>query len=164
MGGRRKLGRGEPVMIDIVAGHGGYHADASRAYSVGPPSGEILETHQFILELNAWLESNLKAGAIPSEIYRLALERVEATRFKDFFMGAPQNQVRFIAHGIGLELDEIPVIAPRFDDPFEAGTVMAVEPKIFFPRIGGAGVENTYVIGELGCERLLEAPMEWVVV
>jgi Xaa-Pro aminopeptidase len=164
MGGRRKLGRGEPVMIDIVAGHGGYHADASRAYSVGPPSGEILETHQFILELNAWLESNLKAGAIPSEIYRLALERVEATRFKDFFMGAPENQVRFIAHGIGLELDEIPVIAPRFDDPFEAGTVMAVEPKIFFPRIGGAGVENTYVIGELGCERLLEAPMEWVVV
>lgn len=164
MGGRRKLGRGEPVMIDIVAGHGGYLADASRAYSVGPPSDEILETHRFVLELNAWLESNLKAGAVPSEIYRMAIERVAATRFEDFFMGAGENQVRFIAHGIGLELDEIPVIAPRFDDPFEAGTVMAVEPKIFFPGIGGAGVENTYIIGERGSERLLATPMDWVVV
>jgi Xaa-Pro aminopeptidase len=164
MGSRRRLGRGEPVMIDIVAGYGGYHADASRAYSVGSPSAEVLETHRFVLELNEWLESRLKAGAIPSEIYGEALERVEHTRYGPYFMGAPGNQVRFVAHGIGLELDEIPVIAPRFDEPFEAGTVMAVEPKIFFPGIGGAGVENTYIIGESGCERLQKATMDWVVV
>lgn len=103
MASRQKLGRGEPVMIDIVAGYGGYHADASRAYSVGAPSAELLETHQFILELNEWLESELSVGRVPSEIYQRALERVEDTRFSSYFMGAPGNQVRFIAHGIGLE-------------------------------------------------------------
>ena len=79
-------------------------------------------------------------------------------------MGAAENRIRFIARGISLELDEIPVIAPRFDDPFEAGTVMAVEPKIFYPRIGGAGVENIYIIGESGCDRLLSFPMDWIAV
>jgi len=87
---------------------------------------------------------------------------VASTPYAPHFMGAGGNQVRFIAHGIGLELDEVPVIAPGFDDPFEAGVTMAVEPKIFYPGIGGAGVENTYIITDDGCERLLSSPMEWV--
>jgi Xaa-Pro aminopeptidase len=164
MGGRKKLVRGEPIMVDIVAGHGGYLADASRAFSIGKPSPEILDTHAFILELNAWLEGELHAGAVPSEIYRQAQEQVAKTRYQPHFMGAAENQVRFIAHGIGLELDEIPVIAPGFDDAFESGTVMAVEPKIFYPGIGGAGVENTYILGDRGCERLLTSAMDWIAV
>lgn len=164
MGGRRKLARGEPVMVDVVAGYDGYLADGSRAYSVGTPSPEILDTHQFILELNAWLEEQLKAGNVPAEIYSKAQAKIESTPYEPYFMGAAENQVRFIAHGVGLELDEIPVIAPRFDEPFEPGSVMAVEPKVFYPGVGGAGVENTYIVTESGCERLLNCPMDWIVI
>jgi len=164
MGGRKKLVRGEPVMVDIVAGYGGYLADGSRAYSVGGPSQDVMDTHHFILDLNAWLEDQLKPGNVPSEIYRKTLERLEETSYKPHFMGAAENQVRFVAHGIGLELDELPVIAPRFDEPLEPGVVLAMEPKIFYPGIGGAGVENTYIITESGCERLMKSPMEWITV
>ncbi len=162
MGGAKQLVRGEPIMVDVVGGHGGYLADASRAYSLGEPSEQVRDTHEFILELNSWLEDQLKPGEIPSEIYRRTKERVSQTRFADHFMGAGENQVRFVAHGVGLELDELPVIAPRFDDPLEPGVVLAMEPKIFYPGLGGAGVENTYVITETGCERLTNAPQEWV--
>ena len=79
-------------------------------------------------------------------------------------MGAGENQVSFVAHGVGLELDELPVIAKRFDDPLEPGVVLAVEPKVFYPGLGGAGVENTYVITETGCERLTNSPQEWIAV
>ena len=75
-------------------------------------------------------------------------------------MGIGDNQVKFVAHSVGLELDEIPVIAPKYDVPFEAGTIMAVEPKIFFPGVGGVGVENTYLITETGVERLTKCPQE----
>jgi len=59
MGGHKKLVAGEPVMVDIVAGYEGYLADGSRAYSVGKPSADILETHAFILEMNRWLEQEM---------------------------------------------------------------------------------------------------------
>ncbi len=162
MAGRKTLVRGEPVMVDIVGGHGGYIADGSRAYSLGEPSTQVADTHAFILELNAWLEEQLKPGNVPGEIYAKAQERLAGSDYATHFMGAAENQVRFIAHGVGLELDELPVIAPRFDEPLEPGVVLAMEPKIFYPGVGGAGIENTFVITETGCERLMKAPEEWI--
>ncbi|MBI4472068.1 MAG: aminopeptidase P family protein [Acidobacteria bacterium] len=160
MGSRRTLKRGEPVMVDVVGGFGGYIADGSRTYSLGPVSSQMRDTHKFILELNAWIEEQLKPGNIPSEIYSRVQERVSKMPFAAHFMGAGENQVRFVAHGVGLELDELPVIAPKFDDPIEPGVVFAVEPKVFYPGLGGVGTENTYVITESGCERLTKCPQE----
>ena len=69
-------------------------------------------------------------------------------------MGYGENRVAFLGHGIGLDLDELPVLAPRFDLPLEPGNVIAVEPKVFLGETGGVGVENTYVITETGCRNL----------
>jgi Xaa-Pro dipeptidase len=160
MGSRRKLKRGDPVMVDVVGGYAGYIADGSRTYSLGPVTQQMRDTHQFILDLNNWIETQLRPGAIPSEIYAQIQSRVASTSFARHFMGAGENQVRFVAHGVGLELDETPVIAPKFDVPLEAGVVLAVEPKVFYPGLGGVGVENTYAITEKGCERLTTCPQE----
>jgi len=160
MGGRKRLKRGEPVMVDVVGGYAGYIADGSRTYSLGPVSQQMQDTHEFILELNAWLEGQLRPGSVPGEVYSQIQARVAKTSFAAHFMGAGENQVRFVAHGVGLELDELPVIAPKFDTPLEPGVVLAVEPKIFYPGLGGVGVENTYVITATGCERLLTCPQE----
>jgi Xaa-Pro aminopeptidase len=51
------------------------------------------------------------------------------------------------------------VIAPKFDMPLEPGVVFAVEPKVFYPGLGGVGVENTYVVTDGACERLTTSPM-----
>jgi Xaa-Pro aminopeptidase len=160
MGSQRALKRNEPVMIDICGGYGGYIADGSRTYSIGAVSQQMYDTHQYILDLNHWIEGQLRPGNIPSQIYQNILDRVAKTSFSAHFMGAGENQVRFVAHSVGLELDEIPVIAPKFDTPLEAGVVLAVEPKVFYPGLGGVGVENTYVIRENTCERLTTCPME----
>jgi Xaa-Pro dipeptidase len=160
MGSRRKLKRNEPVMIDICGGYAGYIADGSRTYSLGPVSQQMRDTHQYILELNGWIEDQLQPGNIPSQIYQSILDRVAKTSFSKHFMGAGENQVRFVAHSVGLELDETPVIAPKFDTPLEPGVVLAVEPKVFYPGLGGVGVENTYLVTEKNCERLTVCPME----
>jgi Xaa-Pro aminopeptidase len=160
MGGTRLLKRGEPVMVDVVGGYAGYLADGSRTYSLGKVSQQMYDTHQFILDLNNSIEEELKPGAIPSEVYQRIMNRVAKTPFGPHFMGAGENQVRFVAHSLGLEIDEIPVIAPRFDTPLEPGVVLAVEPKVFYPGLGGVGVENTYVITDAGCERLTLSPQE----
>ncbi len=160
MGSRRTLKRGEPVMIDICGGYAGYIADGSRTYSLGAVSQQMQDTHRYILELNGWIEEQLRPGNIPSEIYSKILDRVEKMPFSAHFMGAGENQVRFVAHSVGLELDEIPIIAPKFDTPLEPGVVLAVEPKVFYPGLGGVGTENTYVITEGKCERLTTCSQE----
>jgi Xaa-Pro aminopeptidase len=160
MGSRRQLKRDEPVMVDVVGGCAGYIADGSRTYVLGKVSQQMHDTQRFILDLNAWIEEQLRPGAIPSQIYAAIQERVKKTSYAPHFMGAGENQVRFVAHGVGLELDETPVIAPKFDAPLETGVVLAVEPKIFYPGLGGVGVENTYVINERGCERLVTCDQE----
>jgi Xaa-Pro aminopeptidase len=160
MGSRRVLKRNEPVMIDICGGYAGYIADGSRTYSIGPLSQQMRDTYQYIVELNSWIEDQLRPGNIPSEIYQNILDRVAKTSFAPHFMGAGENQVRFVAHSVGLELDEIPVIAPKFDTPLEPGVVFAVEPKVFYPGLGGVGVENTYLVAQDRCERLTVCPME----
>ena len=69
-------------------------------------------------------------------------------------MGYGDNQVSFLGHGVGLDLDEFPVIAPRFEMPLETGNVIALEPKVFFADLGGVGLENTYVITDDGCRNV----------
>jgi Xaa-Pro aminopeptidase len=160
MGSRKKLKRSDPVMVDVCGGYAGYIADGSRTYSLGPVSTQMRDTHSFILDLNDWIETRLKPGIIPSELYANIQDRVAKTPFAPHFMGAGENQVKFVAHSVGLELDETPVIAPKFDAPLEAGVVLAVEPKVFYPGMGGVGVENTYVITEAGCQRLTTSPQQ----
>jgi Xaa-Pro aminopeptidase len=72
-------------------------------------------------------------------------------------MGPPGDQARFVGHGVGLELDELPVLAPGFTAPLRAGQVVAVEPKFVFPGLGAVGIENTFVVGEAGAEKLTAA-------
>ncbi len=160
MGGRRQLKRNELVMIDICGGYAGYIADGSRTYSVGSVSQDMRDTYQYIVELNSWIEDQLRPGNVPNRIYQNILDRVAKTPFSKHFMGAGENQVRFVAHSVGLELDETPVIAPKFEAPLEAGNVLAVEPKVFYPGLGGVGVENTYLVTDSSCERLTRCSMD----
>ena len=70
----------------------------------------------------------LKPGAIPSEIYRTIMAGLEPAFLKNF-MGFGNHQVKFLGHGIGLWIDETPVIAEGYHEPLEEGMVFALEPR-----------------------------------
>ena len=59
-----------------------------------------------------------------------------------------------MGHGVGIEINESPVLAPRSRDVLEAGNVIAVEPKFVIPGTGAVGIENTYLITTDGIENL----------
>ena len=153
-GGMRELAHGDPVMADIVGGYGGYIADKTRTYVRGELPRDMRDGHEFILEMMGELRSMLRPGVSCSEIYRSALDRVRESPYAANFMGLGDSQVRFVGHGVGLELNDWPVLAPGFDLPLETGMTIAVEPKIFFPERGGVGIEDTYLITPNGPEKL----------
>ena len=65
-------------------------------------------------------------------------------------MGFGARKVKFLGHGIGLTIDELPVIANGFDEPIQEGMVFAVEPKKGIPKIGMVGIENTFIVTPTG--------------
>jgi Xaa-Pro aminopeptidase len=75
-------------------------------------------------------------------------------------MGVGEEKVRFLGHGVGLELDDLPVLAAGVDVPLQPGMTVAVEPKVFFPGRGGVGIEDTYLITDTGFEKLTLSPAE----
>jgi Xaa-Pro dipeptidase len=79
-------------------------------------------------------------------------------------MGNRGAQVSFIGHGLGIELDEYPLIARGFDDmPLEPGMVFAFEPKVVFPGKGAIGIENTFCLTEEGLKQLTLSGEELVI-
>ena len=80
----------------------------------------------------------------------------------EHFMGVGPDRVRFLGHGVGMEIDELPVLAPGFDDPLAEGNVVAVEPKFVFPGRGAVGIENLYAITADGCETMTTAGEELI--
>ena len=107
----------------------------------------------------------LKPGAIPSQIYEEVFNKFVYPRgFEKHFMGFGSNQVPFLGHGIGLAIDEFPVIAGKVHTPLEANMVIAVEPKKGLEGIGLVGVENTFLVTDKGGEKLTPGSDEMTIV
>jgi len=157
-GGERRIEAGVPVLVDYVGGAGGYLADRARIFCIGEPPPETRAAHTFCRGILAGIVAKLRPGAVPSALYAEVLSEVARTEWSDRFMGWGENRVGFLGHGVGLDLDELPVLAPGFDEPLQSGQVLAMEPKIFLGPLGAAGLENTYVVTETGGEDLTPGP------
>lgn len=149
--------QGEPLTLDIGFCVEGYQTDKTQLYWAGARSSipaHVQRAHDVCIELQHWLAESMKPGAIPSELYKAALERVKKSGMSEGFMALGDNKVVFIGHGIGLFIDEWPVLALGFDEPLEEGMTMALEPKIGVPGVGMVGVENTFEVTKQGAKCL----------
>lgn len=154
-GGANKtpLKEGQSVMVDLGGNFNGYMGDMSRVFSIGRLPEEAYVAHQVCIDIQNEISRIAKPGVTCETLYNLAIEMVTAAGFADKFMGTDQ-QAKFIGHGIGLEINEPPVLAPRMKQQLEPGMVFALEPKIVLPGVGPLGIENSWVVTNDGIEKL----------
>ena len=150
--GFRVIRRDEPVLIDYVAVLDGYIVDQSRIFCLGRLPEKLVRAHRAALEIQELLKEKGRPGATCSELYGLAAGVAERYGLAEYFMGYPEP-VSFVGHGLGIELDELPVLARGFQTPLAEGMALALEPKFVFPE-GGVGIENTFVVTPQGLETL----------
>jgi Xaa-Pro dipeptidase len=153
----RLVREGEPVLFDFTSVFGGYVVDMTRIAVVGALDPRLERAFDVACAIQDEVARSLRPGVPCVELWEHARAMAEQARLGDAFMGPPGDQARFVGHGVGLELDELPVLAPGFQGPLRAGNVVAVEPKFVFPGVGAVGIENTYVVGEAGAEKLTAA-------
>lgn len=147
---KRKLTPGDVVFIDIGFGYQGYHSDRTQIYRYKAEPDELMvEAHTACMKIQKEAAALLKPGIKASTVYEETVGKLPP-QFKENFMGLGNETVKFLGHGVGLEIDEFPVITPRFDMVLEKNMVIALEPKKSLPGIGIVGVEDTYVVSEEG--------------
>jgi Xaa-Pro dipeptidase len=152
--GQKILRPGEPISIDYVGCFNGYHADQTRMFSLGPPPEPVIKAYQAARDIQETLVLRAQPGILCSQLYFWAEEESIKLGYGPFFMGHKAHKVSYVGHGVGLEVDELPVVGPKFDWPLEAGMVLALEPKMILPEFGMVGIENTFHITENGLELL----------
>lgn len=151
----------EPVMVDYCANVGGYLADQTRIFAIGGLPDELIYAHEVMREVQDAIAEAGVPGARAGDLYELGLRVARQAGILEGFMGHPQA-VPFIGHGVGLELDEWPVIGRGSEHVLEEGMVVAPEPKTVFPGRGVVGVESTFVVTGRGMEKLHRFPDEIV--
>jgi Xaa-Pro dipeptidase len=142
----RKLRKGDLVFVDIGCGVDGYHTDKTMTYMFGDTlSASVIREHQKCVRIQNEIASMLKPGEIPARIYKTIMGRLDDD-FLINFMGYGNHKVKFLGHGVGLHVDEYPVIAEGFDEPLQEGMVLAIEPKKGIEGVGMVGIENTFIV------------------
>jgi len=130
-----------------------YQTDMTRVFSIGKLPDRAYRVHRVALEIQARMERTAKPGVPCAELYRDALAMAGQEGLEDCFMGT-RFQAKFVGHGVGLEINELPVLTTRSKDILQPGMTFAFEPKFVLAGIGAVGIENTFLVTDSGVEKM----------
>ncbi|MCX5818192.1 MAG: Xaa-Pro peptidase family protein [Proteobacteria bacterium] len=159
-----RIGRGVPVLVDYGGGYNGYITDETRAFAVGDMKEIFRKGHAVAADIIEDAMTFGKEGVAGTEIFMRALQRAKKEGFEDYFMGHGEGKVGFIGHGLGLEINELPVITPRHNIMLKEGMVFAFEPKFIIPGEGAIGIEVDFIVRKGRLERVTDTSMDIVYV
>lgn len=157
--GFAKIKRGESVLVDFAGCCNGYLADETRIFCLGKLPAKLEDAHQAALQIEEAIARQLRPGKMSREIWSLSESEGTRLGYQDFLGGPPGGKAGFVGHGVGLQIDEYPVIGPM-DHEIAENNVVAVEPKMVYPNEGVVGIEDTFLVGATGAKRLTRLPQE----
>jgi len=152
--GLRPIQKHEPVLVDYVFVLNGYMSDHARIFTLGNLPDDLIRAHEAMLKVQAVIKKEAKPKVKAGKLYDIALELTKGLGYEEYFMGVGDHRIRFVGHGIGLELDEYPFLAKGQELELEEGMTIALEPKLIFPGKGVVGIENTHVVTGNGLKQL----------
>jgi Xaa-Pro aminopeptidase len=159
---RKVMKAGEPILVDFGICYHGYQADETRMFCIGKMPRKFVDAYKACREIHDAVLADTRPGADCERLFLRTLQLAKGLGYEDSYLGPPGLQTKFIAHGVGLELNEFPFLAQGQSYPLEQGMTFAVEPKIVFPGEGSVGIENTVLVTQEGCEILTPIDMEIV--
>lgn len=144
---------GQTIMVDMAGNYTPWMTDMTRVFSIGKTSELAYKAHQVSIEIHEEIINLAKAGVPCADLYNKGIEIVTKHNLDAYFMGTKQ-QAKFIGHGLGLEINEPPVLSQFSKELLLTNTVFALEPKFVIPEVGAVGIENTFLVTDNGIEKL----------
>ena len=140
------LQEGDPVMADIVPRLNGYWGDICGTHFVGAPSPEMARIHGIVHDTLRRAIDAIRPGVVARELDAMLRDIIRTTGYEPY----PHHS----GHGVGVSFHEEPRIVPYNDMVLAPGMVIALEPGIYLPGIGGVRLESVVLVTQDGCEVL----------
>ena len=152
----RRLGKGDPILIDCGCKVRGYSSDITRTVSFGPPSDEFRKVYASVDRAQMAGIEALKSGTAGEDVDRAARKVIEDAGYGKYF-------THRLGHGLGMDGHEQPYLVRGNRKPLVSGNVNTVEPGIYIPDRFGVRIEDDYVVGPDGAKSLSVRPGEIVI-
>lgn len=148
----------EPIVIDMVprAKKERYYSDMTRTVMRGTPDDDLTNMYVAVLESQAAAIKKIKAGVTGSEIHGLVCDVLEERGFETSRGKSGEFTEGFIhstGHGVGLDIHEGPNLSENGKE-LRAGSVITVEPGLYYKDKGGVRLEDVVVVTAKGCKNL----------
>jgi Xaa-Pro dipeptidase len=149
---KRKMRRGDLVMLELDVVVDGYSSDTTRTLTVGKPSKEQRMLLEAVLDSESSAIEAIEPEASAAEIARTSIEAIQRH-------GLSAYLVHRLGHGIGVGIHEpIPALHIESKDILQPGMVHSVEPGIYGKKIGGIRIEDDILDTKKGAEYLSNFP------
>jgi Xaa-Pro aminopeptidase len=149
---RRKMRRGDLVMLELDVVADGYSSDTTRTFVVGKPNKKQKPLLEAVLDAETASITSIEPEVSAAEIARISIETIGRH-------GLSAYLVHRLGHGIGVGMHEpIPALHIESKDILMPGMVHSVEPGIYGPKIGGIRIEDDILVTDRGPEYLSNFP------
>jgi len=148
---KRKLKKGDLILIDMGVTLNNYASDMTRMLFTKSPTKEQEKTYNLVLAAQENAIKALKPGITGERIDKIARQTFQKAGHKEDFLHS-------LGHGLGLEVHELPNLAPKSKTRLKPGMVVTIEPGLYFPNKFGIRIEDLLVITAKGARNLTKTP------
>jgi len=157
----RVIEAGDPIVVDIPSLVNGYHADQSRTYVAGKASKKIKGMYSDLKEISDYLIEHIRPGMSCGDAYAMAIKQSQAMNVSNHFLNFSNgHKSSLIGHGVGIEVNEPPVIIANNKAEIPHNSVLAIEIHMLDPSAGVVKIEDTVLISDQGNEILTKGSRE----
>ena len=131
---------GDFLTVCLGATYRGYRCEIGRTFVIGTsPADWQIELYDLVFAAQRAGREALLPGAAYRDVDRAARQVLDSA-------GHAEGLVPLTGHGVGLEIDEDPQLAPAAMGKLDACVPVTVEPGVHLPGRGGVRIDDTLVV------------------
>ncbi|MER6676132.1 aminopeptidase P family protein [Streptomyces sp. NPDC000983] len=136
----RRVEEGDFLSVCLGAGYRGYRCEIGRTFVIGTsPADWQIELYDVVFAAQRAGRESLAPGAAYRDVDRAARQVLDSA-------GHSEGLSPLTGHGVGLEIDEDPQLAPAAMGKLDACVPVTVEPGVHLPGRGGVRIDDTLVV------------------
>ncbi|MCF0217958.1 MAG: aminopeptidase P family protein [Malacoplasma sp.] len=145
----------EFVTVDCGCIYNNYCSDVTRTFPIGTPAQILIDAYRAVYEANYLGIENATYKKIGKDVDKLCRDVVTSYGFGQYF-------VHGTGHGVGINIHELPNVAPSYEGKLEHNSIVTIEPGIYIPQVGGIRIEDMVLVKKDESILMTQSGKKWI--